>query len=108
MEQFEQPLRRPEKLLKKILLPDETVAEIYGNPETNKMEYFFCTDIKGNIIEFADISDDKEMRELVKKRYEDNGIALTENELNNLTPELIQTKWNKQINEIDENTATEQ
>src|SRR3989344_8563803 len=99
MEQFEQPLRRPEKLLDKVILPDETVAEIYGDSKTNKVEYFFCTDIEGNIIEYADVSNDKKMRESVKKYFENYGVTPTEDELNNLTLAFMQNKLNKRINE---------
>jgi len=38
MERSEQPLRTPEKLLNKVALPDETIAEVYGDRATKKME----------------------------------------------------------------------
>lgn len=108
MERFEQPLRRPEKLLDKIVLPDETVTEVYGDPATHKIEYFFCIDVDGSIIEYADLHSSEGARKAVKEYFERRGIVLTMEELNNLTTESIQDKLNQQINKIDENTATEQ
>lgn len=108
MEQFEQPLRRPEKLLNAIVLPDESVTEIYGDPATQKAEYFFRTDSDGTILEYVDLRDREGMRELTKKYFEDHGVTLTEEELNNLTLVFIQKRMMQHINAIDENTATEQ
>ncbi|MBI5913120.1 hypothetical protein HY839_01620 [Candidatus Azambacteria bacterium] len=108
MEQFEQPLRRPEKLLDKVTLPDETVTEVYGDPATKKIEYFFRTDVDGSIIEYTDLRGSEEMRDAVKEYFEERGMALTDEELSNLTTELFQNKLNRRINAIDKNTATEQ
>lgn len=108
MEKLEQPSRSPEKLLSKIVLPDETIAEVYGDPEKNEMEYFFHLDADGNILEYTDLHGSESLRNVLKERFEERGIALTAQELNALTQRLFQERLNQAINEIDENTATEQ
>ncbi|MEK7487708.1 MAG: hypothetical protein AAB598_00065 [Patescibacteria group bacterium] len=103
-----QPSRSPEKLLTKVVLPDETIAEVYGNPETNEMEYFFYLDTAGNVLEYTDMRGSKDKRDTLKKHFEERGFSFTAQELNALTQKLFQGKLNQEIDEIDENTATEQ
>lgn len=102
-----QPSRSPEKLLTKIVLPDETIAEVYGNPETKELEYFFHIDAAGNILEYTDMHGVEGMREMLKEHFEECGIALTEQELDTLTQKFFQKRLNQEIDDIDENTATE-
>lgn len=109
MEKFDtQPSRSPEKLLTKMVLPDATIAEVYGNPETKELEYFFHIDAAGNILEYTDMHGSESLRDTLKEHFEERGIALTEQELDTLTQKLFQEKLNHAIDEIDEDTATEQ
>lgn len=88
-----------------MVLPDETVAEVYGNPETKEMEYFFHIDAAGNILEYTDMHGSGGKRDALKKHFEERGFFFTAQELDALTQKLFQEKLNQ---DIDENTATEQ
>lgn len=107
MEQFEQPLRRPEKLLKKIVLPDETIMEIHGDPKTNEATYLICKD-GDEILEYADLRAGDDVRNAVRERFAARGIVLTTEELNDFTSQCVYEKLDQGLEEIDEHTATEQ
>ena len=74
-----------------------------------KWSTFFYLDTDGNVLEYTDMRGSKGQARYAEKAFRRARFSLTAQELNALSPQkLFQGKLNQEIDEIDENTATEQ